>query len=369
MRIQPRVLEFGYGVFVVVVLLLSLRLVSIQGAGGDWHDFDVFYGAAKAALAGNALHTITGKYALPFWYPPWIAWAFIPFAFFSRSVALFLYQAISLASALGSIHLLSRYHNPEIRILDECFMLAMAIPLSFQVLIVGQMEFIYLAVLVCIMFAAERQMHLLVAILFPFVLAKPHLVVLFTVFLFWRMGVRAALMSLAVIVLLLGTATVLRPNWPFEWLRVLQQSGIRTDGLPFTTLAGLLGRTENWLGSANLPISLALLAVGAALLWKVRSLPTVPLLSLALALSLLAAPRAYAYDLTLLIPALIWLTAARFRRSLWIWILAGLVPIIAVYGSACYLVTLMVCVLGGWRALADSGGLKGMLPKRQIGLS
>jgi hypothetical protein len=354
MILKPRVLEFGYGALTVAILLICVRLLYIQAAGGDWHDFDVFYGAAKAALTGQAIHTITGKYRLPFWYPPWIAWSFIPFALFSRSVGLLFYQAISLASAVAVIHVVSRYHNPNIKAVDEMFMAALAIPLSFQVLIVGQMEFIYLGVVVAIMLAAEHRQHLLVAILFPFLLSKPHLVLLFTPFLFWRTGLRADLMSLAVILLLLVTATVLRPIWPIEWVSVLQKSAVRTDGLQFTTLAGLVGRTENWLGSANVPIALGLLGVGLAVLWKVRRLPTFALLSLALAFSLLAAPRAYAYDLTLLLPALIWLTAARFRRGLWIWLLAGLVPIVAVYGSASYLVTVGVCWLGARKAISET---------------
>lgn len=350
MRLKPRVFEFGYGALVASLLALALWMVYIQVRGGDWHDFDVFYGAAKAALAGTALHTITGRYQLPFWYPPWIAWYFIPFAVFSRSIALHLYQVISFACAAGVIHLLSKYFNPDTRVVDELLMFALASLLSFQVLIVGQMEYVFLAVLVAIMFAAERKQHFGVALLFPFLLAKPHLVLLFSVVLFWRTGSRALLYSIGLIAVMLVVATVLRPSWPTEWMAVLRQSGIRTDGLEFTTLSALIGRQENWLGSANLPASAGLVVLGFVVLWHVRTLGTIPLLSLALALSLLAAPRAYAYDLTLLIPALIWLTALGFRRWLWLWLLAGTIPLLAAYGSASYLVTIIVGALGTWKA-------------------
>ena len=353
MIFKPRVLQFGYGVFVVSLLGLCTWMLYIQIVGGDWHDFDVYYEAGRAALAGAPIHTITGRYDLPFWYPPWIAWAFIPLAPLTRSAGLVLYQAASLVSALGVVHFLARHYNPDIRVLDEVFILAMAIPLSFQVFMVGQMEYIFLAVLVGIMVAADRKKPAIVALLFPFLLAKPHLIVLFTLFLFWRAGNRAILATLGLIVLMLLTATALRPGWPSEWLNVLRQSGIRTDGLEFSTLAGLLGRKENWLGSANIPIAVIPFAIGMVTLWKVRSLPTIPLLSLALALSLLCAPRAYAYDLALLIPALIWVSAERFGHNLWIWILAGLVPLLAAYGSGSYLVTVMVCILGAWKALAE----------------
>lgn len=353
MRLKPRVLDFGFDALVASLLVLALWMLYIQVKGGDWHDFDVFYGAAQAALASQPIHVISGEYNLPFWYPPWIAWSFIPLALFTRTAALVLYQIISLACGLGVIHFLSRYYNPRIRLPDEAFMVAMTIPLSFQVLMVGQMEYIFLGVAVAIMLAAEHKKHLLVALLFPFLLAKPHLVLLFSACLFWRTGKKSLLYSLALIAFMLVVATVLRPEWPTEWLRVLRESGVRTDGLQFTTLAALLGRQENWLGSENLPISLGLMIMGLICLWKVRALPLVPLLSLALALSLLGAPRAYAYDLTLLIPALIWFTAAMFRRRCWLWILAGVGPLLAAYGSPSYLVTLGVCGLGAWKAVSQ----------------
>jgi hypothetical protein len=354
MIFRPRVWAFGYAILVAAMLGLALWMLYIQVKGGDWHDFDVFYGAAKAALAGGQIHSISGSYQLPFWYPPWIAWAFLPLAILPRAVGLMLYQLASLVSALGVIHLLSRHFNPRIRLLDEAFMVAMIILMSFQVFMVGQMEFIFLGALVAIVFAAQRQNALMVAFLFPFLLAKPHLIALFGVCLFWRMGKVALLYTGGAIGLSLLVAMALRPSWPVEWLAVLQQSGVRTDGLEFTTLAALLGRQENWLGSANLPVSLALIVLGLGVLWRVRKLPTVPLLSLALALSLLAAPRAYAYDLTLLIPALIWLTAVGFRRWLWLWVLAGLIPLVAAYGTGSYLVTILICALGAWKGIWDA---------------
>jgi hypothetical protein len=350
---KPRLWEFGYGALVVTLFGLCLIPVYIQGTRGDWHDFDVFYGAARTVLAGGVVHTIAGSYQLPFWYPPWIAWAFIPFAFLTRSTALLFYQAASFVCAAAVIHCLSRHYNPRIRILDELFMLAMAIPMGFQVLIVGQVEYIFLALIVGIVFAADGKKGLLVGVLFPFLLAKPHLVLLFTPFLFWRAGKRALLVSLASIAAMMIVASAMRPGWHLEMLEVLRRAGPRTDGLRFTTLAGLLGRQENWVGTANLPIALALAFLGLLLLWKIRKLPSVPLLSLALAVSLLVAPRAYAYDLPLLIPTLIWLTANRFLQKIWIWILAALIPLLTGYASGAYLLTVLVCGLGAAKALSD----------------
>jgi len=352
---KPRLWELGYGALVLTLLGLSMIPLYIQGTRGDWHDFDVYYGAARAVLAGEAIHTIAGSYQLPFWYPPWIAWAFIPFAFLTRSTGLLLYQAASFVSAILVIHLLPRYYNPGSRVLDQLLILTLAIPMSFQVFIVGQMEFLFLVLLVGIIFAADRKKAFLVGILFPFLLAKPHLVLLFTFFLFWRVGKRALLTSLASVGLMLVVATVIRPSWHLEMLAVLQQAGPRIDGLRFTTLAALLGRQENWAGTANLPFVFVLFCMGLLLLWKVRTLPTVPLLSLALAFSLLVAPRAYAYDLPLLVPTLIWLTADKFRERIWIWILAALIPILTGYESGSYLLTALVCGLGAWEAIRVVG--------------
>jgi hypothetical protein len=178
-------------------------------------------------------------------------------------------------------------------------------------------------------------------------------VLLFTPFLFWRAGKRALLVSLASIAAMMIVASAMRPGWHLEMLEVLRRAGPRTDGLRFTTLAGLLGRQENWVGTANLPIALALAFLGLLLLWKIRKLPSVPLLSLALAVSLLVAPRAYAYDLPLLIPTLIWLTANRFLQKIWIWILAALIPLLTGYASGAYLLTVLVCGLGAAKALSD----------------
>src|SRR6185369_10179723 len=97
----------------------------------------------------------------------------------------------------------------------------------------------------------------------------------------------------------------------------------------FTTLPNLLGSQENWSGTANLPFTILLVVLAILVVWKFRSLPTLPLLSLALAASLFCAPRAYAYDLPLLIPAMIWFTAKEFKSTFWLWIAGAFIPILA----------------------------------------
>ena len=342
--------DVGYPVLVISLFLLNLVLLFLEARNSDWHDFDVFYGAASAALAGKSIYIIVGQYHLPFWYPPWTAWFYVPYAIWPKHTALLLYQTTLAAGAILVVHFLTRYYKPKFRILDELLILAMLVPMSVQLVQVGQMDYLFLALVVLIVWAASRKNDVLVALLFPFLLTKPHLIVPFTAMLFWRLGKRALLLTTISTALLLILATILMPHWYLEMLAFLRVSGERTAGLPFTTLPTLLGRQENWLGTANVPLSLLITALALLVLWKVRHLSTVPLLSVALALSLLSAPRAYAYDLPMLVPAMVWLTADNFLPKAWIWIAAALIPMVLGFSSSTYMVTMAVCLLATQKA-------------------
>jgi hypothetical protein len=125
-------------------------------------------------------------------------------------------------------------------------------------------------------------------------------------------------------------------------LSVLGQA--RADPLlwKFTTLAGLLGLSRIW----NYGLALALLPIGCWALFRARRLPAPSLLSYSLAVSLLCAPYSFAYDLLLLLPALLWLTPRLTWRTLSLWIAAATIPYVADYSSAAGLVTVLVVALG-----------------------
>ncbi len=93
MKLKRFARDVGYPVLVISMFLLSLVLLFLERRGSDWHDFDVFYGAASAALAGKSIYIIVGQYHLPFWYPPWTAWFYVPYAIWPKHTALLLYQA------------------------------------------------------------------------------------------------------------------------------------------------------------------------------------------------------------------------------------------------------------------------------------
>jgi len=304
----------------------------------------VFYHAASSALAGKSIYNNinVGRYNLPFWYPPWTAWSYIPYAIWPKQISLLLYQATSAICAILVINSLTRYYQPNFKLQDTLLILALLVPISMQLIMIGQMDYILLGLLVYIIWSAEHKKDILVGMLYPFLLTKPHLIIPFSIYLFWTSGRRALLVSIIFSITMLLVETILSPGWYLEMLQQFQESGQRVDGLPFSTLPSLLGLQENWSGTANLPLTFFLIALAMLILWKSRTLPTIPFLSLALAASLFCAPRAYAYDLPMLIPAMIWLTAENFKLHWWLWGVVGILSIITLFSSNIYWIVLLV---------------------------
>jgi alpha-1,2-mannosyltransferase len=302
----------------------------------------VFYLAAAAALHGKSVYIIVGELNLPFWYPPWSAWMFIPYAIFPRAIAVVLFVVTCMAAVALVIRYLTRYYNPDFGLLDKLLIGALLIPMSNQLFNTAQIDYLLLGLAVLAIWGVETKRDILVGLLYPLLLTKPHLVIPFTAYLFLRAGKRALLVSVLTTAALLLAATILRPQWYLEMLGLFQQLGGRVDGLPFTTLPTLLGLQENWTGTANLPFTVLLILLAAVLLWPFRRMPPVPFLSLALAASLFCAPRSHAYDLPFLIPAMIWLTVDGFPGKAWLWFVAALVPIATSSSPLTYLVTLLV---------------------------
>lgn len=343
-----------YPVLALSFFALSAVFLVWMSRQSDWHDFDVFYDAARAAMQGTSIYIIVGRYSLPFWYPPWTAWMFIPFAVWPRQVGLALYQGISLGCAVTVVHHLVRHYSPNFCWLNELVILALLVPLSVELVGVGQMEYLFLGLVVLIIWAADTGRPAFAGAIYPLLLAKPHLIIPFTLFLFLRLGrpgvISASLASLSMV----GLATFLSPGWYLDMFQLLEYSGQRTAGLAFTTFPSMLGRTENWIGTANIPFTILLILAAILILARFRTLPTVPFLSLALSLSLLSAPRAYGYDLPLHIPTLVWLTATSFRSKAWIWFVAAILPEAVGFSSLAYLATLLVGVLGIRKALGEA---------------
>lgn len=339
-----------YPTAVLASLIYATGLIVYGTTQFDWHDFDVFYYAARSALEGNTIYIIVGQYDLPFWYFPWAAWFFIPFAVFPHSMGLLLYKTLSLLSAIFVLTTLKKHYAPGFQNLDILFIFALITPMSVQLMQVGQMDYIFLALAVMIIFAVEQKKDMLAGLLLPFLWIKPHLVIVFTLFVFLRAGKRAVLISVFFTLFMFLLQTFIHPGWHLEMLDLLQAGSKRVDGLRFTTLPSMLGFQENWVGTGNLPFTALLILIAVGAIWYARALPTVPLLSFALAASLFCAPRAYAYDMPLIIPAMMWLTHENFKRTLWLWIAAAAIPFFSGFDSISYLVTLTVFILSAYKA-------------------
>ena len=111
-----------------------------------------------------------------------------------------------------------------------------------------------------------------------------------------------------------------------------------------------LGFDQNWIGTANLPLTIVVIFVSGFILWKVRSLPVIPLLSLTLTASLVCAPRAYAYDLPLLIPAILWLSGTVSWKIILFWSSVVLILLLSHYSVGSYLLVLIVFGRGVYKA-------------------
>lgn len=334
-----------YITLVLLVLVASLFILNYGMTQMEWEDFYVFYGGAKAILSGDSLYRITGEHNLPFWYFPWTAWIFLPFTLWSESVALVIYKVVFGLCAILTVNSLLTHYEPKFGLWEKVLILSLVTSMSLQTMIVGQMEYILLGFIVITMYAIDQKRHLLAGVLMPFLWMKPHLLIVFTLAAFWLGGIRIFLATAASFFLMTGIETVRSPGWYLEMFSLLRSGQARINGPIFTTLPNMLGFQENWVGTANLPLTLLLIVLATLVVWKFRCLPLVPLLSLALAASLFCAPRAYAYDLPLLIPAMVWLTAKDFRSTFWVWIVAGVLPPLVRYAQYSYLVVLLVFVL------------------------
>lgn len=340
---------FNRTIFIRVIIytffFFALLLLRYFDANSDWHDFDVFYEAASTVLSGRSMYVIVGEYNLPFWYPPWVAWFYVPFALGSKEIGLVLYKAVSLLSALLIVRYLTRYYQPYFKFDNQILILSFLIPMSLQLVAVGQMDYILLGLLVLIILAVEKKKTVWVGLLYPFLLVKPHLIIPFSIFLFLRSGKQALLISMIVSFVMLMLETWRNPGWHLDMFNLLQTSGQRIDGLKFITLPSLLGRQENWIGTANLPFTLLLIILAVIALWFIRGIPIIPFFSIALSASLFCAPRAYAYDLPLLIPAVIWWTAINLKNRWWLWVVIGLFPVFVSFSQFTHLLVLLVFVL------------------------
>jgi hypothetical protein len=317
----------------------------------EFWDFSVFYSSARAALQGQTIYRTYGSRHLPYWYFPWVAWAFVPLSLLPFETAKLVYVVLTVGSAASVVYFGSHLFNPKTPISSQIFILGISLLMSWLLFRTGQLDFILAAVVLGVILLIHRRQDIAAGLLFPLLLFKPHLLAVFIPFSFVRGGKRYIASALASVVVLSALAFVLIPNWPAQMVRMLQEYGGRTDNIwHFATFAELIGRTENWSGTANLWITGALFLIGFAAAWKSQHLRTASFLAFTLAASMLCAPRAYSYNLPFLLPALLWVTVGSTDLTILIWTAVGIVAVAAQFSTGTYVIVLLTFVLGMMQA-------------------
>ena len=333
--------------FIAICITSSIMFISYTVIHTDPRDFDVYYYSAQAALDGGNIYSHYGPSQLPYWYFPWLAWLFIPLAFFSYGIAYTLYTFVSIVCAVFVIAYLVKVFIPETTRLERFFVICMSLILCWLLFSVGQMDFILLGVALATIHLISKGKASMAGLVTPILLFKPHLFILFGLAALIK-GKKWFLLSAAGICgLVMGLSFILIPNWPQEMQQMLARSGQRTDNnWNFTTFPNMLGMQENWSGTANLPFTIVLIGIGFVVLWRFRSLPTFPFLALALAGSLFCAPRAYAYNFPFLLPAMIWVCSnwSKSTRMLF-WLVVAIIPFLFRFSSGSYSIVLVIFLL------------------------
>lgn len=335
-----------YAFFAFTCLFFVLWFVLYTASHSELWDFGVFYGSAQAALRGQSMYQVYGHYQLPYWYFPWVAWMFVPLAILPLEVATTVYLTLGFMGAVWLVFVAGPRLGAKRPFAANVFILAMSLLASWLLFRVGQADFILAALITGIVFLIDAKRDVLAGALFPILLFKPHLLLIFIPFAMLRGGRRFLIAAFASVLALSVLGFILVPNWPVQMVSMLRQSGLRTDNAwGFTTLPELIGRQENWSGTANLPITLGLFALGLAVAWMNRHLPTAPFLSLTMALSLLGAPRAYSYNLPFLLPALLWLSPSGVLLTTVEWLGVGALAFRTSFSTGSYFIVLITCVL------------------------
>lgn len=340
-----------YTTFALTIFMVASWFILYTIAHSEFWDFNVFYSSAKVALSGKNIYRTYGQYHLPYWYFPWVSWFFIPFAIFPFEAAKCIYMVITFLSVLITIRSIGLYFNSQLSFVNQMLFTAMSILICWLLFRVGQTDFILVALITAMIFLIDKKQNIQAGILFPILLFKPHLLIIFIPFAMLRGG-KSFFLSASLSVILLSLAAFIQiPNWPTEMLRMLNESGLRTDNTwGFTTLSALIGREENWSGTANIPITIILILAAFITTWKNQHLATTPFLILALAMSLLCAPRAYSYNFPFLIPALLWLAAENTATTVFFWIGLAILSFATNFSTGAYLLVMITCALSFLKA-------------------
>jgi hypothetical protein len=232
-------------------------------------------------------------------------------------------------------------------------MFSMSMWITWLAYRVGQISYLILGAIVLVILSIEKGRYILAGLMTPILLIKPHLFIIFIPLVLWLGGKKTFITGIIITMFLIGVETIIDFHWPGKMLTLLSAGTTRVDvgaWWNFSTFQTILGLSQNYVGTSDLPLTIILIIVASFVVFRFRSLPRIPLMSLALAASLFCAPRAYAYDMVLLIPALIWLSEKWSYKSILLWMICVIIVLLAHFSTYAYLVTLFVFSLGIYKA-------------------
>ncbi len=333
--------EFVASVFLAVITLSNVIMVPglVPFLHNGYQDFTIFYAAAKMVRSGQtvALYDLSAQYrmqrtfapevpirqaALPYNHPPFEALVFVPFTFLPYGPAYLLWTALNLTFAATGLALLREYF-PEIERLSWTFLTLAAAGFSPVMAAIAQGQdcllLLVFYVLALAAFQDERDVtagSLLALGLFRFQFVLP--LVLMLAVRRWRL-----LLGFVPVAALLTVVSALMLGWHgvFDYARFilnLEQKGgggsIVAAGMPnlrgmIASLSGA-GARPSFIAAAT---ALASVAVVLVTVWRIRTRPTPDHVAFALATvaAILVTYHALAYDLSLLLPAILLIFSAR----------------------------------------------------------
>ena len=155
--------------FLISCTFMAFILIGVTIAKSEGNDFDVFYYSARQAMQGQTIYDTYGPINLPYWYFPWLAWFYLPLAFFSHELAYAIYIIISMLCAAISINFLCQKMAPHTSIAERLLLLSMTLTMCWLLFQVGQMDFILLAIAVLMIHLVDMKRLSLAGLLVPII--------------------------------------------------------------------------------------------------------------------------------------------------------------------------------------------------------
>jgi hypothetical protein len=214
--------------------------------------------------------------------------------------------------------------------------------LSGQTIWFGQVTIIQLVAVIVIISALHANRPFVAGLVLPLVIIKPHLVIFF-LFAALRRGGRKMLFAGIGSILLLGLISALTyPSWIIDMIQVViyGQQNSTMEWNKFVTLAGLLSLPP-WY---SIVLWLLFIPVLVFLDNKFRSVPSIIWLPVTLVLSLATAPYAFAYDLPLLLPALVWLYLPLSPLLIVLLFIVECIVIFSKFSSIAYIAVILIAL-------------------------